>query len=71
MLTINDQKEIIIDRLAMAFNSANKMAKFSRSLKLYENAAKYYYKASAYKKAIHLIKILADEPNNLTFYSFP
>lgn len=71
MLTVSEQKEILIDRLAMAFNTANKMAKFCRSLKLYDAATKYYYKASGYKTAIHLIEILEDEPNNLTFNSFP
>lgn len=70
MLTINDQKEIIIDRLVKAMNRASNTAKFSRSLKLYDTAKKYYYQASGFKKSIQLIKLIELEPNNLTFDSF-
>lgn len=71
MLSIADQKEIIIDRLAKAMRSAQNTAKFSRSLKLYDHAKKYYYQAAGYKKSIELIKLIELEPNNLTFNSFP
>ena len=47
------------------------IAKFSRNLKLYDKAAKYYYQASSYKKAIQLIKLMESEPNELDFKIFP
>jgi len=71
MLSITDQKEIIIDRLVKAMNRANSTAKFSRNLKLYDHAKKFYYQAAGYKKAIEIIKLIEPEPNNLTFDKFP
>ena len=71
MLNIEDQKEIIIDRLASAMNRAINLAKFSRSLKLYDKAAKYYAISAAYKRSLSIIKLLEDKPNGLTFESYP
>jgi len=71
MLTIQQQKEIIIDRLNTSMKRANSIAKFSRSLQLYSIATKYYYQASSYKKAIKLIKLMQPEPNDMNINIFP
>jgi len=71
MLLFKEQKEIVIDRLANAMKKSKDIAKFSRNLKLYDKAAKYYYQASSYKKAIKLIKLMEPEPNELDFKIFP
>lgn len=72
MLTVADQKEIIIDRLCSAMNRAINTAKFSRNLKLFENAKVYYHKAAAYKQSIRLVKLLdLDNNNTLTSENFP
>jgi hypothetical protein len=71
MLTIKNQKELILDRLCSAMNRANNTAKLYRRLKLFEQAKTYYHKASAYKISIALVKILEPEQNELTFENFP
>ena len=71
MLTIQQQKEIVIDRLNTSMKRANNIAKFSRALKLYPIATKYYYQASSYKEAIKLIKLMQPEPNDMYFNIFP
>ena len=71
MLSITNQKEIILDRLCSAMNRASNTAKMYRSLKIFDKAAKYYHKAAAYNKSILLIKLLEPEGNNLTFENFP
>jgi len=72
MLTIDNQKEIVIDRLLSAMNRAKNIAKISRELRLYDKAIKYYAIAGAYKKSIGMINIInSNEGNNLSFESFP
>lgn len=70
MLTIKEQKEIIIDRICSAMNRANNTAKMCRSLKLFDKAKTYYHKAAAYKQSLLLVKLLESEENNLTFENF-
>jgi hypothetical protein len=71
MLTVYQQKEIIIDRLVSAMNRANTTAKVCRSLRLFNKATLYYHKAAAYKNSVLMAKILEQQPNELTFENFP
>lgn len=70
MLTIANQKELIIDRLTIKYNAALQLAKFCRNLKLFERAKCNYHLAKGYNDSINIVNKLTILENKLTYLDF-